>query len=86
VIVWIYGGGFTVGSANMANYDGAALAAKGVMRVNLAHRVGIMGFFAHTELSKEGGGASGNYGLMDQIAGLEWVKRNIAAFGTILTM
>ncbi len=81
VVVWIYGGGFNVGSASMANYDGAALAAKGVVRVNLAYRVGAMGFLAHPDLTREGGGASGNYGLMDQIAALQWVKRNIAAFG-----
>lgn len=81
VVVWIYGGGFTVGSATMANYSGEGLAEKGVVRVNLAYRVGPMGFFAHPELTKEGGGHSGNYGLMDQVAGLEWVKRNIAAFG-----
>ncbi len=81
VIVWIYGGGFNVGSASMANYSGEGLAAKGVVRVNLAYRVGPMGFLAHPELTKEGGGHSGNYGLMDQVAGLEWVRRNIAAFG-----
>jgi para-nitrobenzyl esterase len=81
VVVWIYGGGFTVGSASMANYSGEGLAAKGVVRVNLAYRVGAMGFLAHPELTREGGGHSGNYGLMDQVTGLEWVKRNIAAFG-----
>jgi para-nitrobenzyl esterase len=81
VIVWIYGGGFNVGSANMANYDGGALAAKGVVRVNLAYRVGVMGFLAHPGLSREANGASGNYGLMDQIAGLKWVQQNIKAFG-----
>ena len=82
VIVWIYGGGFNVGSASMANYSGEGLAQKGVVRVNLAYRVGALGFFAHPELTRESGtGGSGNYGLMDQVAGLEWVKRNIAAFG-----
>ena len=81
VIVWIYGGGFSVGSASMANYSGEALAAKGVVRVNIAYRVGVMGFLAHPDLTSEGKGASGNYGLMDQIAGLQWVKRNIAPFG-----
>jgi para-nitrobenzyl esterase len=81
VIVWIYGGAFNVGSASMANYSGEGLAKKGVVRVNLSYRVGPMGFLAHPELTKEGGGHSGNYGLMDQVAGLEWVKRNIAAFG-----
>jgi para-nitrobenzyl esterase len=81
VIVWIYGGGFNVGSTSMANYSGEGLAAKGVVRVNIAYRVGVMGFLAHPDLTKEGGGGSGNYGLMDQIAGLKWVQRNIAAFG-----
>ncbi len=81
VIVWIYGGAFNVGSASMANYSGEGLAEKGVIRVNLAYRVGPMGFLAHPDLTKEGGGHSGNYGLMDQVAGLEWIKRNIAVFG-----
>ena len=81
VIVWIYGGGFTVGSASMANYSGEGLASQGVVRVNLAYRVGPLGFFAHPELTAEGQGHSGNYGLMDQVAGLKWIKRNIAAFG-----
>jgi para-nitrobenzyl esterase len=81
VIVWIYGGGFNIGSASMANYSGEPLARAGVVRVNLAYRVGPLGFFAHPELSREGGGASGNYGLMDQIAALHWVQRNIARFG-----
>ncbi len=81
VVVWIYGGAFNVGSASMANYDGARLAEKGVVRVNLAYRVGALGFLSHPELTREGGGASGDYGLMDQIAGLKWVQRNISAFG-----
>jgi para-nitrobenzyl esterase len=81
VVVWIYGGAFNVGSASMANYSGEGLAEKGVVRVNLAYRVGAMGFLAHPELTKEGGGHSGNYGLMDQVAGLQWVRANIAAFG-----
>lgn len=81
VIVWIYGGGFNIGSAGMANYSGEPLARDGVVRVNLAYRVGPLGFLAHPDLSREGGGGSGNYGLMDQIAGLQWVQRNIAKFG-----
>ena len=81
VVVWIYGGGFSVGSASMANYNGANLAAQGVIYVALAYRVGAMGFLAHPELTAEGGGQSGNYGLMDQVAGLAWVRRNVAAFG-----
>lgn len=82
VVVWIYGGGFNIGSASMANYSGEPLARAGVVRVNLAYRVGALGFLAHPELTAEAGGqGSGNYGLMDQIAALQWVKRNIARFG-----
>lgn len=82
VIVWIYGGGFNVGSASMANYSGEGLARDGVVRVNLAYRLGALGFLAHPDLSRESGqGASGNYGVMDLIAGLQWVQRNVAAFG-----
>ncbi len=81
VVVWIYGGGFNIGSASMANYSGEPLARDGVVRVNLSYRVGPLGFLAHPDLSREAGGGSGNYGLMDQIAGLEWVRRNIARFG-----
>lgn len=82
VVVFIYGGGFNIGSASMANYSGEGLARDGVIRVNLAYRVGPLGFLSHPELSRESGtGASGNYGLMDLVAGLRWVKANIAAFG-----
>lgn len=81
VVVWIYGGAFNVGSASMANYSGEPLARAGVVRVNVAYRVGALGFLAHPELSREASGASGNYGLMDQIAALDWVRRNIAKFG-----
>lgn len=81
VIAWIYGGGFNVGSASMANYAGEALAAKGVVYVAIAYRVGPLGFLAHPALTTEGQGHSGNYGLKDQIAALRWVQRNIAGFG-----
>jgi len=82
VIVWIYGGGFSVGSASMANYAGENMARDGdVVYVSIAYRVGPMGFLAHPELSAENGGHSGNYGLADQVAALEWVQRNIAQFG-----
>lgn len=81
VIAWIYGGGFNVGSASMANYAGEALAGKGAIYVSIAYRVGPLGFLAHPDLTKEGQGHSGNYGLKDQIAALRWVQRNIAAFG-----
>jgi para-nitrobenzyl esterase len=81
VMVWIYGGGFTIGGTSISMYDGANLAKKGVVLVSIAYRLGAFGFLAHPELSAEQSGHSGNYGLMDQIAGLQWVKRNIAAFG-----
>jgi len=82
VFVWIYGGGFTSGGSACPIYDGEALAKKGVIFVSINYRVGVFGFFAHPELTKESNGkASGNYGLLDQIAALQWVKKNIAAFG-----
>ncbi|QKZ15747.1 carboxylesterase/lipase family protein [Spirosoma sp. KUDC1026] len=82
VVVWIYGGGFGSGGSAVPIYDGEATAQKGVIFVSINYRVGPFGFFAHPELTKESGhDASGNYGLLDQIAGLQWVKQNIAAFG-----
>jgi para-nitrobenzyl esterase len=82
VLVWIYGGGFSFGATSEPVYDGAALAKKGVILVSIAYRVGQMGFLAHPELSAENPDkVSGNYGILDQIAGLQWVKDNIAAFG-----
>lgn len=81
VIVFIYGGGGTIGSAGMANYDGENVAKRGAIFVNINYRVGLLGFMAHPELSKEQGGHSGNYGYLDQNAALRWVRANIAAFG-----
>lgn len=83
VIVWIYGGGFVNGGASPATYSGAALAGQGVVFVSFNYRVGRFGTFAHPALTKadEDKGLVGNYGHMDQIAALKWVKRNIAAFG-----
>ena len=82
VMVWIYGGGFTGGSGGLQWYDGENLAAKGPVIVTFNYRLGSLGFFAHPELAKESGrNASGNYGMMDAIAALQWVKRNIGAFG-----
>ena len=82
VLVWIYGGGFASGGTAVPIYDGEAMAKKGIVFVSVNYRVGIFGFFAHPELTKESPNhASGNYGLMDQVAGLQWVKNNIAAFG-----
>lgn len=82
VIVWIHGGGWMNGATAMPQYSGAHLAARGAVVVSVAYRLGPLGFLAHPELSAESGvGASGNFGLMDQVAALEWVKANIAAFG-----
>jgi para-nitrobenzyl esterase len=82
VIVWIYGGGFTSGGSACPIYDGTATARKGVIFVSANYRVGLFGFFAHPDLTAESPRkASGNYGLMDQVAALQWVQRNIAAFG-----
>jgi para-nitrobenzyl esterase len=82
VIVWIYGGGFGSGGAGVPIYDGEAMAKKGIVFVSINYRVGIFGFFSYPELTKESGrNASGNYGLMDQLAALQWVQKNIAAFG-----
>lgn len=82
VMVWIHGGGFTRGTANTRAYDGEVLARKGAVIVTINYRLGIFGFFAHPALSAESGhSASGNYALLDQIAALKWVKKNIAAFG-----
>ena len=81
VIVWIYGGGFSGGSTSIPMYDGMGFAKKGVVLVSVAYRVGPFGFLAHPELSRESGKGSGNYGLEDMIAGLKWVKENIARFG-----
>jgi para-nitrobenzyl esterase len=82
VLVWIYGGGFSFGSTSEPVYNGEKLAKKGVILVSIAYRVGQLGFLAHPELSKEDSNhVSGNYGLLDMIAGLQWIKKNIAAFG-----
>lgn len=82
VLVWIHGGGFTHGSGSDAGCDGALLAAEGAVVVTLNYRSGLFGFLAHPGLSAESEqGVSGNYGLMDQVAALHWVRDNIAAFG-----
>jgi para-nitrobenzyl esterase len=82
VLVWIYGGGFSFGSTSVPVHDGANLAKKGVVLVSIAYRVGQLGFLAHPELSAENSNnVSGNYGLLDQIAGLKWIQKNISAFG-----
>jgi para-nitrobenzyl esterase len=82
VMVWIHGGGFQNGSGSEPRQDGERLAGKGVVVVSFNYRLGVFGFFAHPELTKESrGGGSGNYGLFDQVAALQWVRKNIAAFG-----
>lgn len=82
VLVWIYGGGFSFGSTSDPVHNGEHLARKGVVLVSIAYRVGQLGFLAHPELSAENPDhVSGNYGLLDQIAGLRWIQNNISAFG-----
>ena len=82
VLVYVYGGGFVAGAASEARYDGENLAKKGVIVVNMNYRLATFGFFSHPELTNESAhNASGNYGLMDQVAAIEWVRKNIKAFG-----
>lgn len=82
VMVWIHGGAYTNGSASMPLYWGDRLAPRGVVVVTIAYRLGPLGFLAHADLTAESARkSSGNYGLLDQIAALEWIQRNIAAFG-----
>jgi para-nitrobenzyl esterase len=82
VMVWIHGGGFVVGSGSEPRYDGTRLAARGIVVVTLNHRLNALGFLAHPELTRESEHrASGNYGMLDLVAALLWVRRNIAAFG-----
>lgn len=82
VLVYFYGGGFVAGDGSEPRYDGANMAKKGIVVVTVNYRLNIFGFFAHPELSKETiYKGSGNYGLMDQAAALQWVSKNIAAFG-----
>lgn len=82
VMVWIHGGAFTGGSGTVPLYNGEGMARKGVVFVTINYRLGIFGFLAHPQLSEESDlKVSGNYGILDQIAALRWVKENIAAFG-----
>jgi para-nitrobenzyl esterase len=82
VMVWIHGGSFETGSGSMEVYGGQNLAAKGMVVVTINYRLGPLGFLAHPALSAESAeGTSGNYGLLDQIAALEWVQKNVAGFG-----
>ncbi len=82
VMVWVYGGGYTYGSGSHPSYDGEALARRGVVLVTFNYRLGLLGFMAHPELTAASPNkASGNYALMDIQAALQWVQRNIGAFG-----
>lgn len=82
VYVWFHGGGFAVGSGGEGRYDGTHLARQGIVVVNVNYRLGIFGFFSHPELTAESPHrASGNYGLLDQVAAIQWVRKNITAFG-----
>jgi len=82
VLVYFFGGGFVAGDGSEPRYDGESMARKGIVAITVNYRLGVFGFFAHPELTKESQHhASGNYTLLDQNAALLWVKRNIAAFG-----
>jgi para-nitrobenzyl esterase len=82
VMFWIHGGSNVMGSGAESSYDGTTLAAKGVVVVTINYRLGILGSFSHPQLTQESPHhASGNYGLLDQIAALQWVHQNIAQFG-----
>ncbi|GEO04683.1 carboxylic ester hydrolase [Adhaeribacter aerolatus] len=82
VLVYFYGGGFVAGDGSEARYDGESMAKRGIVAVTVNYRLGVFGFLAHPELTKESPHkASGNYGYMDQAEALRWVKQNIAAFG-----
>ena len=82
VLVYFYGGGFVAGDGSEPRYDGESMATKGIVAVTVNYRLGVFGFLAHPELTKESvHHASGNYGLLDQHAALLWVQKNIAAFG-----
>jgi para-nitrobenzyl esterase len=82
VMVWIYGGGYNTGSGSQPDYDGEALAKKGAVVVTINYRLGVFGFFSYPELTRESDRrGAGNFGLLDSIAALQWVQKNIAAFG-----
>ena len=82
VMLWIHGGGLRIGHGHLPMYDGAALTEQGVVLVSINYRLGELGFLAHPELSAESvDGVSGNYGILDQVAALAWVRDNITAFG-----
>ncbi|MGH8499420.1 MAG: carboxylesterase/lipase family protein, partial [Methylococcales bacterium] len=81
VMVWIHGGALVFGSGSVVGYDGAALARRGVVMVTINYRMGPLGFFSHPAIDAEKNGNAKNFGLLDQIAALKWVRKNITAFG-----
>src|SRR5579859_6849410 len=82
VMVYIFGGGFQNGDGSEPRYDGESMARHGIVAVSVNYRTNIFGFFVHPDLTKESPHhAAGNYGLLDQVAALQWVQKNIAAFG-----
>jgi para-nitrobenzyl esterase len=81
VMVWIHGGGYAAGGSSEPRYSNSPLVDRGVVLVNINYRMGVFGFLASEDLRREGGGAAGNYGLMDMVAALRWVQTNIARFG-----
>ena len=81
VMFWIHGGGYVAGAGSEPRYTNSLLPLHGEVLVTIDYRMGVFGFLANEDLVKEGGGAAGNYGLMDMVAGLRWVKQNIARFG-----
>lgn len=82
VLVWFHGGGYTAGAGSQSTYEGSKLARRSVVIVTVNYRLGVLGYLAHPELSREAkDGTSGNYGLLDQIAALRWVQANISRFG-----
>ncbi len=81
VMFWIHGGGYAVGASSEPRHNGDFLPTKGVVLVTINYRLGVFGFLATADLAKEANGAAGNYGLLDMVAALEWVKANIGNFG-----
>jgi para-nitrobenzyl esterase len=81
VMFWIHGGGYSGGGSSEPRHNGDFLPTKGVVLVTINYRLGVFGFLVTDELAKEGNGAAGNYGLLDMVAALRWVRNNIAAFG-----
>ncbi len=81
VIVWIHGGAYVIGASGLPPYNGVPLASRDVILVTLNYRLGHLGFLAHPALQQEPGGGAANFGLLDQVAALQWVNRNIAGFG-----